>query len=116
MVERILRLRGTGDPESRAGRFQIGCIMLSAPVFFPPESCVSPPGDWAKTGIQQGKSYDLRSGEGARVLADCLARARETARPWNVEELSVDPLDRHDPIEERVLPVRFVPMTGRVRE
>ena len=86
MVDRIVRLRGDDSPESRAGQFKIGCIMISAPIFFPRSGAVLPPRDWARTGIQQGKSYDLRSGEGARVLADCLASVREGARDWNVEE------------------------------
>lgn len=102
MVERIVRLRGDDNPEARAGQFQIGCIMLSAPVFFPSESCVSPPRDWARTGIQQGKSYDLGSGEGARVLADCLARVRESTRNWNVDEVSVGDAARYgSPISVR---------------
>jgi putative restriction endonuclease len=87
MVDRILRLRGDDGPATRTGQFQIGCIMISAPVFFAGELTVPPPKDWARTGIQQGKSYDLRSGEGARVLRDCLARAREAAREWNVDEI-----------------------------
>jgi len=102
MLERILRLRGDHDPAARAGQFLIGCIMISAPVFFPRGATVLPPNDWARTGIQQGKSYDLRSGEGARVLADCVAMTRHTARAWNVEELAADDAARYgNPIPVR---------------
>ena len=34
MLERILRLRGEHGTAMRAGNFDIGCVMLSAPVFF----------------------------------------------------------------------------------
>jgi hypothetical protein len=54
MIKRILRLRGDDESSIRAGDFQIGCVMISAPVFFGKSDWVSPPTDWAKTGIQQG--------------------------------------------------------------
>ena len=57
MLERILRLRGEHGTAMRAGNFDIGCVMLSAPVFFAASEWVAPPTDWAKTGIQQGKTY-----------------------------------------------------------
>jgi putative restriction endonuclease len=53
MIDRIIRLRGDGG--SRSGDFQIGCIMITAPVFFTKDDWVMPPTDWAITGIQQGK-------------------------------------------------------------
>lgn len=87
MVERIAKLRR--DPESQhSGDFQIGCIMVAAPVFFEQDEWVSPPVDWAKTGIQQGKTYDLGSGEGNRILRECMERATRDDRYWNVD---VDP-------------------------
>lgn len=85
MIERILRLRGEEGAGVRAGDFQIGCVMLSAPIFFSPSEWVSPPTDWAKTGIQQGKTYSVQDGEGRRVFEDCLDRARTGRRRWNVE-------------------------------
>lgn len=86
MIDRILRLRGDDGQAVRAGDFEIGCVMLSAPAFFEAQDWVSPPEDWAKTGIQQGKTYDLRSGEGRRILTDCFRRARAGSRYWNVEQ------------------------------
>jgi putative restriction endonuclease len=86
MIDRICRLRGEDATAQRAGDFQIGCILLSAPVFFAESEWIVPPSDWARTGIQQGKRYDLQSGEGRRILEECLARARQGARYWNVEE------------------------------
>jgi len=84
-IERIIRLRGGDTRSTRAGDFQIGCVMVSAPVFFSQTEWVSPPTDWAKTGIQQGKTYDLNSGEGRRILDESLARARGRGRYWNIE-------------------------------
>jgi len=85
MIDRIVRLRGDDPDSARAGEFQIGCIMIAAPVFFTRDELVSPPADWAPTGIQQGKTYELDSGEGLRVLEDCLSRAQMGERYWNVE-------------------------------
>jgi putative restriction endonuclease len=47
--------------------------MLASPVFLPRESWVNPPAGWPENSVQ-GKGYDIESGEGARVWADCKAR------------------------------------------
>jgi putative restriction endonuclease len=65
--------------------FPIGCIMIAAPVFFEPEEWVASPADWAPSGIQQGKTYDLTYGEGKRVLAECMERATGGLRYWNID-------------------------------
>lgn len=83
MIERIVRLRGDGG--SPSGDFEIGCIMVTAPVFFTEDEWVTPPSDWARTGIQQGKTYALDSVEGARVYRDCMEQATQRPRYWNVE-------------------------------
>lgn len=85
MVARICRLRGEDASSNASGDFRIGCIMITAPVFFGPDEHVDPPSDWAKTGIQQGKKYDLRTGEGHRIVMDCFDRARSGARYWNIQ-------------------------------
>jgi putative restriction endonuclease len=85
MVDRISRLRGdNGSPD---GNFKIGCIMIAAPVFFPQDQWIRPPADWAKTGIQQGKTYRLDQGEGQRILDECISAAEAGARYWNVERI-----------------------------
>lgn len=89
MVERIVRLRGDDGPAARSGGFQIGCIMITAPVFFTPDEWVMPPRDWAKSGIQQGKTYELNFGEGGRILEECVWRAQTAGRYWNVEPTSL---------------------------
>ena len=49
MVERIVRLRGDDGRSVRTGDFQIGCVMISAPIFFAEDEWVFPPKDWART-------------------------------------------------------------------
>ncbi|MHB9004189.1 MAG: HNH endonuclease [Coriobacteriia bacterium] len=88
MVDRIARLRG--DVDSKTGDFQIGCVMVTAPVFFARDEWVTPPSDWAKTGIQQGKTYPLDAGEGNRVFRDCLERASHGNHYWNVDLVAED--------------------------
>jgi putative restriction endonuclease len=86
MIDRITRLRRDEQGVSElTGNFQIGCILLSAPVFFEEHEWVEPPFDWAKSGIQQGKGYDLTHGEGQRVFVESMLRARQSSRYWNVE-------------------------------
>jgi len=83
MRDRIARLRHGETPMS--GDFSIGCVMVSAPIFFSRDEWVAPPADWAPTGIQQGKIYALDSGEGARVFGECMERAKKGTHYWNVE-------------------------------
>lgn len=104
MGKAIARLRG--EPGSPAGSFQIGCIMITAPIFFGSGERVSPPGDWAPTGIQQGKTYALDSGEGARVLRDCMERALGGGRYWNIEPPA-------EPVPRYGTPVQVRPRLGQ---
>ena len=83
MRQRLARLRREESPVS--GDFAIGCIMVSAPVFFGPDDWVAPPADWATTGIQQGKRCSLDTGEGSRIFRECMERAKRGSHYWNVE-------------------------------
>jgi len=85
MLDRIIRLRGEDGRSARVGDFKIGCIMIAAPIFWKKEEWVTPPRDWAQTGIQQGKSYEMNSGEGKRVFLECMERAQSGRRYWNIE-------------------------------
>ncbi|MHB1095601.1 MAG: HNH endonuclease [Gemmatimonadaceae bacterium] len=88
MVARIIRLRG--DNAAPNGDFEIGCVMLTAPVFFRPNELIAPPSDWARTGIQQGKTYSLATGEGARLWRECHNRAFTSTPNWNVDRVAED--------------------------
>ena len=54
---------------------QIGCIMVSQPVFFSDGDWVEQPRDW-KPNIVSGSGYDLAAGEGRRIWEECVARAQ----------------------------------------
>lgn len=88
MLDRITRLRKNPSSSTGAagGDFRIGCIMIAAPVFFAPDEWVSPPSDWAPSGIQIGKRYDLSVGEGNRILRECMERATGGLHYWNVPD------------------------------
>jgi len=108
MRERLARLRREESPLS--GDFPIGCVMVSAPVFFHPDEWVTPPADWAATGIQQGKRYSLTSGEGARVFRECMERAKGGTHYWNVERSSQEDLGEG---ERYGIPVAVKPRLGQ---
>ena len=73
-IERLRRSGRTGRP----GSFPIGCIILTGCVFFAEDDWVRVPSDYARN-IVQGKTYDLLSGEGARIWQECRARVRTLA-------------------------------------
>jgi len=52
---------------------KLGCILLSAPVFFPQKLWVEGPRDWSPT-IVSGKTYDTSKGEGHRIWNECMER------------------------------------------
>ena len=85
MIDRIWRLRREKETSNRAGDFRIGCVMISAPIFFSENEWVAPPADFPKSGVQRGKTYLLHAGEGRRILEECLQRARSEGHYWNVE-------------------------------
>lgn len=48
-------------------KVEIGCLIISNPVFLPQEQWVPQPRDW-HPNLVQGKTYDLTGGEGRRIL------------------------------------------------
>lgn len=72
-IERYRR-RTAKAPAGRSGDYQIGCIMIAGPVFFPEPLWVHEPRGWPKN-IVSGRGEDLRSGEGLRILNECRERA-----------------------------------------
>lgn len=73
MRRRIERLRPRQRGAAPAsGDYEIGCLMLSQPVFLARDSWIRPPADWPENAVQ-GSAYDLSSGEGARVWNEMLA-------------------------------------------
>jgi putative restriction endonuclease len=73
MRARVERLRHDATPDAHArGDYVMGCLLLVQPVFLSREDWVRPPADWPAHTVQ-GKSYDLTTGEGARIWSACLA-------------------------------------------
>jgi len=54
--------------------FDIGCVLLTNPVFFDRDEWIASPNDF-RANVVQWKGYDLTSGEGERIWYECLARA-----------------------------------------
>ena len=52
---------------------QIGCILLSNAVFFPPELWIPQPSDWSPRNLTYQR-YDLEQGEGLRIWRECQER------------------------------------------
>lgn len=74
MRRRIEKYRDSSrrDP---AGQYEIGCLMITSPVFFDRPDWVAQPIDW-KGQTVQGRSQDVSTGDGARILRECVERAR----------------------------------------
>ena len=87
--ERLVRLTGNEAVRDMVRNDQdrpIGCVSIAQPVFFPPDEWVPVPSDW-KANIVSGRSYDLSTGEGARLWHTCLERAEQQAVGWVEESL-----------------------------
>lgn len=75
MRQLIERHRGA---EPSSADYNIGCIVLSQPFFWPEDQWLSVPSDWSRN-IVQGKTYDMSTEMGRRLLADVQSRLQ--ARP-----------------------------------
>lgn len=75
MAKRLHRYRKSvgADVARSAESYQIGCLMISQPVWFDEGNWVRDDAGWAGN-IVNGKSIDLLHGEGQRILSDCIAR------------------------------------------
>lgn len=80
MRAQIYRLRQRSQIQERESLDQIGCIILSEPVFVPRDLWIPQPTDWAKANLRYAR-YDLAAGEGLRVWRECLERAAGLALP-----------------------------------
>jgi putative restriction endonuclease len=71
MWERVTYYVRRNKGETPRPTHEIGCVLLSSPVFFPKELWVPGPADWQPPTVV-GKGYDLSHGEGKRIWEDCL--------------------------------------------
>ena len=65
-------------PQDPHGRAEIGCILVTSPVFFPRERWVREPDGWARN-IVAGKRVDVDAGDGLRLFQDCMRHRLEIA-------------------------------------
>src|SRR5450759_2461164 len=83
-IEAIRRRTGSALL-ARSRDYEVGCIMISQPVFFARDDWIADYADWHPR-IQGGKTIDVSRGDEQRILAECLDR---TARL----PLGAEPLD-----------------------
>ena len=89
MAARIeaIRYRTGSAILTRSRDYEVGCIMISQPVFFARDDWVADHADWHPR-IQMGKTIDVSAGDGRRIFAECLERAarlRSEAEPLAAE-------------------------------
>lgn len=74
MRQRITEIRRRMQFAGTQSLAQIGCIVLVSVCFFTRDEWVPQPIDWPPRNLRPMR-YDLEQGEGARVWAECMARA-----------------------------------------
>ena len=87
MANRVAHYARDGNVPSH----EIGCIMVSSPIFFPDDQWIQQPADW-KRNIVSGAGYDLSVGEGRRIWEACLSRGaphKALAQADSVSEASM---------------------------
>ncbi len=87
-IERYRRRNKSAPPE-RPGDYQIGCIMVASPVFFPEALWIREPHDWAPN-IVSGRGEDLTTGEGLRIFTECLERTSGLGVQLGIAEVPTD--------------------------
>jgi putative restriction endonuclease len=85
MMERIGLYTRRNSGTSPTWNHEIGCIIITNPVFFPPEYWVDAPEDW-RDQIVSGKGYSMLEGVGNRIYKDAI-RTAEMLRMPLIEDL-----------------------------
>lgn len=78
-VEMRQRIEKYRRGASASGEYNVGCLMVAEPVFFPEEAWIPQPRDWGAQTVQ-GKRIDVTAGEGLRIYSACLERADDGRR------------------------------------
>jgi putative restriction endonuclease len=73
MHARLEKIRRKIRAMPQRGIPQIGCIVIVSATFFSRDEWIPQPRDWPESNLRPMR-YDLDTGEGARVWAECLAR------------------------------------------
>lgn len=101
LLRRLARLAGRPDGEGVDRR--IGCVAITQPVFFSPETWVAAPESWARN-IVTGKTFDLTRGEGLKLWQACLevAAQRHPATEWTTEAIELRRFGKPQVIRQRL--------------
>src|SRR5688572_5321697 len=103
MRGQVARLREHAAITAEKSLSQIGCIILSQPVLFPPDLWIPQPTGWARANLRYAK-YDL-TGEGKRVWDACVERIQAAS-------LSPTILPAHPAMDRYGAPVLIKPRLG----
>ena len=76
------------------GILQIGCIVIVSATFFARDEWIPQPRDWPESNLRPMR-YDLDTGEGARVWAECLARIQSDPELRVAESEAAGDTPRH---------------------
>ena len=87
---------------------QIGCILLSQPMFFEESELIAGPSDWPPANLRN-KKYSLTEGEGKRIWEECIERA--TAR--KVQILGEQPMSVAEEVARYGAPQLVQPRLGQ---
>lgn len=87
-------IRRTNKMKPKSGISRIGCLILTAAVFFPENLWINQPSDWGAQNMRY-KGYDLTHGEGKPIWHKCIERAglHETYR--FEKQLTINSVDRY---------------------
>lgn len=94
MHARLEKIRAKIKAAPQKGLPEIGCIVIVGATFFSRDEWIPQPRDWAESNLRHTQ-YDLDIGEGARVWAECLARAKPKAAVWTAEAEQAMAPDRY---------------------
>lgn len=74
--------------------YEIGCIIITNPVFFPKEYWVDAPEDW-KDQIVVGKGYSMQDAVGRRIYRDCMQTTEMLRMPLIQDLFGVPAISDH---------------------
>ena len=96
ILERISFYSKKNSGIAATWNYEIGCVIITNPVFFPKEYWVDAPEDW-KDPIVVGKGYSLQDAVGRRIYNDCMQTAEMIRMPL-IEDLFGVPSTSDQPV------------------
>ena len=108
MKQKIGAIRKRIDYQNTRSVNEIGCILLTQPVFFKTNLWIKGPKDWPPANLRN-KKYNLSDGEGLRIWNECIARIPNT----NTQVISESILEVNEPLERYGSPQLIQPRLGQ---